>query len=189
MRSSAIQPAPVRVTTSVGALLQRFTVAGSSPERLAQHLSVAAGQLFNDSRSLGEQRQLFGRDHLRNKAVEERAVGLVTERFTTRDCDVVSRESENIGYDLDCTHRTSGSVRHVEVKGTTGRGEEVLVSVNEVNYARSHPDTADLFIVAGIKVTSDEDGLPVAGGGTVVHHGPWTKLETGLTPTGFSYAH
>jgi hypothetical protein len=101
---------------------------------------------------------------------------------------VTSRERENLGYDLECRRSAHDeAVRHVEVKGTSGPGREILVSPNEVRYAREHPETAELFVVADVQVSSDRDGLPVASGGHLVHSGPWANLEHGLTPTGYAY--
>lgn len=56
-----------------------------------------------------------------NKAVEQRAIGHVSRWYRGRGWKVVSRERENIGYDLECIK--SGREIHVEVKGTQGAGD------------------------------------------------------------------
>ena len=191
IRSCAIQPAPVRYTGSMGSLLGRVAFETSSPDALAGHLRNAPiSEAKHSATGDPDRRRLFGRDYGRNRAVEIRAVELVTGWLQERGWTVTSRESENLGYDLDCYRADSQEdIRHLEVKGTTGSGEEVLVSPNEVRFARENPTTAELFVVADIQVRSDENGLPIAADGQLVHNGRWTNLDDGLTPTGFRYVH
>jgi len=194
IRSSAIQPAPVRLSGPSGPLLAGVAALASSPEALAAGLRglSSSSDLPDDVGSRRRRVAVFGRDAERNRVVEARAVNVVTCWFTARGWHVTSRERDVRwpGYDLECRSDEPGAAaRHVEVKGTTGLGDEVLVSPNEVRFARGNPATAELFIVGHIQVQSDADGLPCATGGELVHSGPWTNLDHGPTPTGYSYAH
>ena len=75
---------------------------------------------------------------------------------------------------------------HVEVKGTTGSAEEVLLTPNEVLHAADYPRVA-LFVLSNIDVARNEAGEPTASGGkTTVRH-PWHLDPTALTPLGFKY--
>jgi hypothetical protein len=186
IRSSAIQPAPVRLAGTPGALLRQFSGLTSSPEGLVAQMQASAPS-STTVRSRAEQVALFGRDPERNRVVERRAVDVSSDWLRGKGWSVVSREKDNVGFDLEC--RLDDSLLHVEVKGTSGTGDEVLVSRNEVRFAQENPETAALFIVAEIRITSDAEGLPQADGGDLIHSGKWTNLQNGLTPTGFTYAH
>jgi hypothetical protein len=68
--------------------------------------------------------------------------------------DVGSTES----FDLRCT-REGVNERHVEVKGTTGIGETVILTRNEVLHAHEWHPNVDLFLVTEIRV----EGRPTDG--------------------------
>lgn len=70
----------------------------------------------------------FGRSES-NRIVEQAAVALVTDHFVDQGYTVTSRESENVGYDLDVQRGTD--VLHVEVKGVSGRIPEFFLTANE----------------------------------------------------------
>ena len=94
--------------------------------------------------------------------------------------DVHGRES----YDLIC--RRGNEVKHVEVKGTTTDGAQVILTPNEVTHAREHSYTA-LFVLSGITVERAEDGTVTATGGQHRCHDPWRLDDGTLTPLGFRY--
>lgn len=94
-----------------------------------------------------------------NRAVERRAVEVTTEHLESQGWSV-----QDVGlvesYDLDCA-RSQESL-HVEVKGTSGLGAAVSLTVNEVEHARDgFPDVA-LAIVSSIRVEINADAEPVA---------------------------
>ncbi|MFY1709683.1 DUF3883 domain-containing protein [Tritonibacter scottomollicae] len=68
------------------------------------------------------------------KAVEKAAVQATWRELNRLDYDVVSRESDNIGYDLHAIHRKDGSALHVEVKGTSGSEPRFFMTMNEYGY-------------------------------------------------------
>ena len=94
--------------------------------------------------------------------------------------DVHGRES----YDLIC--RRGDEVKHVEVKGTTTDGAEVILTPNEVRHAREYPCTA-LFVVSNITVGRAEDGTVTATGGKQHCYDPWRMGDGTLTAVGFRY--
>jgi hypothetical protein len=74
-------------------------------------------------------------------------------------------------YDLRCTRQDAEL--HVEVKGTTTPGEDVLLTANEVAHARAaYPDVA-LFVLCDIDLSYGPAGEPIATGGRIVLHEPW----------------
>jgi len=94
--------------------------------------------------------------------------------------DVHGKES----YDLVC--RRGDEVRHVEVKGTTTDGAEVILTPNEVRHAREYRHTA-LFVLSNVRVERAEDGTVTAVGGVRRLYDPWGIDEGALTPIGFRY--
>lgn len=104
---------------------------------------------------------------------------LIANGYSVRD--VSSTES----YDFEAT--SDGKRLFVEIKATTGMGDEILMTRNEVELHRSsHPNNM-LIVVHSIKL--DRTGLkPVATGGSprVVH--PWFLDATRLRPMSYQYA-
>ena len=94
--------------------------------------------------------------------------------------DVHGKES----YDL--VRRRGDEVKHVEVKGTTTDGAEVILTPNEVSHARENKSTA-LFVLSNIKVEWAEDGTVIATGGVRHTYDPWHLDDGTLTPFGFRY--
>ena len=74
----------------------------------------------------------------------------------------------------------------IEVKGTTSRGESILVTAGEVRAQRNaHPNNG-LVIVHSIELTKSEHG-PIAKGGVLVALMPWNILDAALDPLAYSY--
>jgi hypothetical protein len=92
------------------------------------------------------------------------------------------------GYDLEC--RRGNELLHLEVKGTTTVGEEVVLTPNEVE----HPDRSDcsarhgLFVVANLRVQRSQDGAISIAGGNLRLFSPWRAERERLTPSEFVYA-
>lgn len=118
----------------------------------------------------------------RRKAIENHAMDKAIQYYTHQGwtvTDVSARRS----YDLRCTR---GRDRlHVEVKGTTSRGDAVLLTRNEVEHARGAYPNVALFVVAGIRVAPGNP--PTASGGRVFRHEPWNIEEGALAPLAFEY--
>jgi hypothetical protein len=70
-----------------------------------------------------------------NHIVEEAARKAVRLHFEKMGCEVVSRETENLGYDFDVT--CGREELHLEVKGSSGSGLRFPITANEVACARS----------------------------------------------------
>jgi len=115
-------------------------------------------------------------------AVEAHAMNLAIEFYEKSWIveDVHGSES----FDLRCTR--GDTELHVEVKGTTTDGAEVLLTPNEVAHARSHPDVA-LFVVIRIHIERHDDGRVTASGGRKVVFHPWDIDAGDLVPVGYKY--
>ena len=105
------------------------------------------------------------------------------EFFEARDYRVTNTAA-NRPYDYLC--QKGEDMLYVEVKGTTGDGEHVHLTKNEVRHARHHRQQMALFILHGIEVTDGEDG-PVASGGAMILLWPWDVDEGQLVPISYTY--
>jgi len=154
------------------------SVEAMSPvEQAEEAVDEAAGKAAGRGRSQG-----FQTDQEIKVAVEAHAMNMATLFYSQEWAveDVHGKES----YDLVC--RRGNEVKHVEVKGTTTDGAEVILTRKEVEHAKDYPSCA-LFVLNNIKVDRADDGTVTATGG--VHHpyDPWNIYEGTLTPIGYSY--
>jgi hypothetical protein len=165
--------AAVEQTTALSSILD----AGSPAEQAEKAVGNAAGKIARSGRGQG-----FQLDQEVKAAVEAYAMNAATEYYAASWAveDVHGKES----YDLVC--RRAGEVKHVEVKGTTTDGIEVILTPNEVTHARDYRDTA-LFVLKNISVERAEDGTVMTAGGVCCIYDPWFIEEGALTPIGYRY--
>jgi len=72
-----------------------------------------------------------------NREVERAAIKFVTARYQQEGWQVVSVESERVGYDLLATK--DGDERHLEVKGTGGADVDFILTAGEKRRAEADP--------------------------------------------------
>ena len=152
-------------------------VLASPTEQAEEAVKDAAGKVARRGRGQG-----FQLDQEAKVAVEALAMNMATE-FYSKAWDVEDVHGTE-SYDLIC--RRGDEVKHVEVKGTTTDGAEVILTPNEVRHARENPCTA-LFVVSNITVERAEDGTVTATGGKHHCYDPWRLDDGTLTPLGFRY--
>lgn len=157
-----------------------------APIRLVPELDRAAEEFARtagDTRPPRQRslRQGYSTDPLARAAVEAHAMNAAIAHYSSGwDVeDVHLAES----YDLVC--RREGVELHVEVKGTTGTGQTVLLTRNEVRHAQSYANVA-LFVLAEIELRSSGDAVEGTGGIATVFE-PWLIDSGTLVPVGFEY--
>jgi hypothetical protein len=152
-------------------------VLASPVEEAVEAVEDASGKLARRGRGQGFQ---LGQEA--KVAVEALAMNMATVHYSKAwDVeDVHGAES----YDLIC--RRDHEVKHVEVKGTTQDGAEIILTPNEVRHAQENPYTA-LFVVSNITVERAEDGTVTATGGEPHCYDPWRLNDGILKPLGFRY--
>ena len=135
-------------------------------------------------RRKGSKGQGFGLSSAQRQAIESRAVVVATEILEATEWSVEDVGSHS-SYDL---HATRGeNILLVEVKGSTGLAQTVILTKNEVRLHKdSHPRTA-LIVVSGIELKSDGPTWTGSGGKPVVIH-PWIPDEADLEPITFRYS-
>lgn len=115
------------------------------------------------------------------KLIELTAEDCTEEHYVALGWSVERVGAQKLGYDLRCTKLDHEL--HVEVKGTTGRGQEVILTPNEVRHCRSYPEMA-LAVVSRIVIANDET---VADRGELHILDPWNLDDARLTPSEYSY--
>ena len=75
---------------------------------------------------------------------------------------------------------------HIEVKGTTGGLDAVLLTKNEVNWVRDHPANSVLAVVYSITLDRQQ-APPAATGGRLHVVIPWSIDESALEALAFRY--
>lgn len=117
------------------------------------------------------------------RAVELRAMNVAMDYYGQHWAKVED-VSAKCSYDLEC--RSGNRFLRVEVKGTTGAGASVIVTINEVEHARENAPHVALFVVSGIRL--DRGGPePIASGGTHRVFEPWNINDFDLRPLAFDY--
>lgn len=149
----------------------------SPADQAAEAVADAAGKVARRGGGQG-----FQLDQDVKVAVEAHAMNAATE-FYSKDWNVEDVHGTE-SYDLIC--RRNDEVKHVEVKGTTTDGTEVILTPNEVRHARESPRTA-LFILSNITVERTNDGTITVGGGERHLYDPWHIDGGTLTPLGYRY--
>lgn len=152
-------------------------VLASPTEQAEEAVKDAAGKVACRGRGQG-----FQLDQEAKVAIEALAMNMATE-FYSKAWDVKDVHGTE-SYDLIC--RRGDEVKHVEVKGTTTDGAEVILTPNEVRHAQENKFTA-LFVVSNIMVERAEDGTVTATGGKHHCYDPWRLNQGTLTPLGFRY--
>jgi hypothetical protein len=140
------------------------------------------GQRPSFLRAAGQGRS---QDARRNRAVELFAMAIATAHFEDQGWRVEDVSNQPYGYDLFCNR--AGEHLHVEVKGTTGAGESVILTRNEVEQAHENPERSVLFVVHGVDV-KDNDGEWVCSGGSTRVLVGWDPRARGeLRPSQYDY--
>jgi hypothetical protein len=149
----------------------------SPAEQAEEAVKDAAGKIARRGRGQG-----FQLDQEAKVAIEARAMNMAIDYYN-KDWDVDDVHSKE-SYDLICRRGTE--IRHVEVKGTTNNGAEVILTPNEVTHARENPCAA-LFVVSNITIERADDGTVTATGGQYTCYDPWRLDDGTLRPVGFRY--
>ena len=142
-----------------------------------------------DTESVGDPHRVQGllRDAAVRRAVEVYAEDSAESYFTQQGWNVTRVGHLKLGYDLECRN-SAGQSLHVEVKGTQGAGEEVLLTRNEVFHLSAEaacPEQHALYVLSEITVTSTPGAA--CQGGRVRCLSPWAMDMSFLSPTVYAY--
>lgn len=150
---------------------------GSAPEIALVELAIAeyAGKMPSG--------QGYSMNAKQRQAIEHYAMQKAKAFYEEQGYRVVDVSTTH-SYDLFCKS-PGGQELHVEVKGTTSDGTQILLTPNEVNHARNYPNVA-LFILSHIQVDpTDPNKLQ---GGELLCLDPWNIQEGMLSPLTYAYS-
>jgi len=110
------------------------------------------------------------------KAVEEHAMRVVDQHYKNQGI-VIEDHSKKCSYDF--FYKDQGIGRYIEVKGSQLKNPAIILTRNEVKFARKNWQHMELCVVHSIKVEGQDD--PKASGGTLERFPQWNpdnhKLE------------
>lgn len=121
--------------------------------------------------------QGFGLTPKERKAVEAWGMERAAARYRSEHWTVEVRGKP---FDLLCTKAT-GEKRYVEVKASTGRLNEIIVTAGEIDFACENPGMIDLFLLEDVALA----GSRATGGMERVT--PWDCDRSRALPTHFRY--
>lgn len=129
--------------------------------------------------------QGFGLSAEQRRAVELRAMSIV-EAMYAREGWTMDDTSDTHPFDFLATR--GDQQRFIEVKGTSGLGETIVLTHGEVDHAKKHSGQTVLVVVAGIVLT-EADGVWRGEGGRIsVHLHPWSPQPDKLFATESRYS-
>lgn len=117
-----------------------------------------------------------------NKRVELHAMEMARAEMERIGWTEVEDTSANHPYDF--TARSAGRLVFVEVKGTQSRGEQVVLTRNEVRHVQENPESSALIVVHSIEVV---DRIPMSGSGILEFVFPWRIDDRDLEAVQFDY--
>ncbi len=120
-------------------------------------------------------------DPEKKRITENYAVSKAKEYYLHQEFSV-----EEYGKPFDLLCQKKELVVHVEVKGSTGNADTVILTRNEVKDARENAWRSDLFIVRNILLQRNGDTWEPSGGEVFVLEG-WAPNDEDLDPREFDY--
>ena len=103
-------------------------------------------------------------------------------QFLEKEWEKVEDVSANCSYDLHCSRGKEELL--VEVKGTTGRGEKIFLTKNEVK--KAHKGKFALFVVSEISLTTNSEETKAIDG-VFRFYNPFVLDKNRLIPISYSY--
>lgn len=175
-----------RIFARLLATLYQAQDLGRAPDSEPIDVAAAMTAIEGISRPLRRRTRFgqgYGLTQAERQAIERRAM------------DVAGRHLESLGFEVqdvsgnesfDLRARAQDEELIVEVKGTTGSCEAILLTASEVVlHRRQYPNNA-LILVYGIDLDR-ASSPPLASGGTLRLIRPWFVRPEGLEPTAFRY--
>lgn len=132
----------------------------------------------------GQGGQGFGLSQAERKSVELRAMKIAIELYQSQGWDVIDM-SKSRPYDL--LAKRKGEQRFIEVKGTVGEGQTIVLTQGEVAHARLHANESALVVVSRIALSECEGSDRASGGEITTHADPWNIDATLLEATEYRY--
>lgn len=120
------------------------------------------------------------------RAVEDLAMKRAIEHFRKLGYSVDHKVHKTKPYDLYCSKRRRPPL-FVEIKGTVGDGQSVILTKNEVQHMQRERERCALFVLAGVKLKR-RGRRPIATGGTPRVLCPLPDLDGRLSPICYNFS-
>ncbi|MBF4161598.1 DUF3883 domain-containing protein [Nocardioides acrostichi] len=158
-------------------------VVGELEKLWAAHVASVGGGTVASPTVTGSAGEGQGRrlDAKLRKQIEDLAQARLTERYEDEGWTV---EDLRYGNPFDAKATKGGDVLYLEAKGTTTAGERVIVTRNEVAFAREHPGECVMGIVSGITLNAAGDVDPASG---ELRLYAWEPDDDDLVPLSFDF--
>jgi hypothetical protein len=117
-------------------------------------------------------------------AVEVRAM-VIAQELLSKDGWVVEDVSSTSCFDL--IGRRSERKIYVEVKGSTGTGEQIILTRAEVDFALKNREAMMLIVVSDIQLSGSSGNRMVASGGRATIYRRWSPQQDLLQPISYTY--
>jgi 5-methylcytosine-specific restriction protein A len=116
------------------------------------------------------------------KATENHAIEMAKDHFRSQGYQITV-----LGKPYDLRYCRGKEIVFVEVKGTSTAGDQILLTPNEVDFARQNQNRMTMFVLHGIQVSGTAQ-QPAVSGGTVRMIQNWNPEEDALEAVGYWYA-
>jgi hypothetical protein len=124
----------------------------------------------------------FNTDPVARKKIEQHAVFRAKTHFIKQGMTFV----KELGKPYDLLFSKKGAPFFVEVKGTTTNGGKIILTPNEIAFAKNNKNQMALCVVSGIKL-SGRGKSAVARGGKIKETRPWDPDTKKMKPISFWY--
>ena len=153
------------------------------------NLFEASGSQFEDEAGLEAAQQFresaasqgYVIDGELRRMIERHAEKLAIKHFKKKNWSC-----EQVGKPYDLRLKRGNEIHYVEIKGTCGDGQEIILTPNEVDFALRHRNQISLVVVVNIELCNYASGPKPKGGCLRVVY-PWCPQEYRLKPMGYRY--
>lgn len=159
-----------------------FVRSYDGPNLLREPNAKVEDSVANAGAQVLDATQGFAPTSAERKLIERYAIEKAKARYRVR----YHIEERGRPYDLLCTSKTDPTqTLHVEVKGTQGSGESVILTANEVAHARRNRHRMHLVVVHSIRLIGVPGSARKAAGGRLLLLKRWSPAPAALTPLAY----
>ena len=173
-----------RCASEGNGVASQLSILELAPGKIQTLLEGVAVSPSPRSLETGKGGQGFGLSHPERTAVEMRAMRVARSLYEQQGWKVVDKSGSH-PFDLLATRKKE--VRYIEVKGTTGSGDSIILTHGEVKHVQLHRHCSVLVVVSGVFLTESDGAWTGEGGGVTLHEDPWVINASVLVPTEYRY--
>ena len=133
-----------------------------------------------------QSRQEYLSNSQKKKVIELRAMDIAMKWYRKEGWDISDEPSKKkIGY--DCLAKKGNQIKCIEVKGTRGAGEDIILTHGEVKFSNANRNRSVLIVIGHINLKK-VDNEWIATDGKIIHlKDPWIINKKNLFSTQYRY--